>query len=234
MSNQGQLHPRAAKIASELYRFYSAHKTRVTQSLFCKELHTCLSHNEASALFEYYCVEEDCMKQSLTSTRVYSFVCSQEHFNCVAVSEVLKKCGIKEERIERKGISHNIVLKPSEPKVVNKVVEKPVIVQSEPIEKIVYKDRVVYKEKDYNDLSVDELDAKINQLKKLREQKNEENVAKKRIRIDYNLRLAKVTEYCRKLGCQRNELKAVLSKIITIMQDVAKIEKDHPFVKDLV
>lgn len=232
MSNHEELHPRAAKVASELYRFYAAHKTRVTQSMFCKELHTCLSQSEASTLFEYYYVEEDCMKQSLTSTRVYSFTCSQDHFNCVAVSEVLKKCGIREERIERKGTSHNIMLKPSEPKVVNKVVEKPVLIQSEPIEKIVYKDRVVYKEKDYDDLSIDELDAKINQLKKLREQKNEESVAKKRIQTDYNLRLAKLTEYCRKLGCQRNELKAVLSKIITVMEDVAKIEKDHPFVKN--
>jgi len=224
------LHPRASKVASTLYRYYAEHKTRVTLNSFRNELHSCLAYSEADKLFEYYSTEEACMQQSLTSTRVYSFICSQDHFNCVAVSEALKKCNIRDEIFGKKDVSHNIVIKSTEPKIVTKTVEKPVLIQSEPIEKIVYKEKLVYKDKDYSSLSVSALDAEIKRLEDIRDFKKKQESEKNKIQIEYNLNISRLTGYCRKLGCQRNELRSVLTKIVNLMDLIRKTEKDHPFV----
>lgn len=214
-----QMHPRASKISSLLSRFYAEHKHRVTLSSFVNYMKPCTTISEAKELFEYYVNEESCMKQSLTSTRVYSFICRQDHFNMVAVSEVIKKLNFKTQ-------PKQVDPKPSVPTVITKTVEKPVIVQSEPVEKI------VYKEKDYSNFSLEELDAELARIKKIREQKDEAAKEQKRIRTEYNLKLTDLERYCRKLGCGRNQLQSVLDKIVRIKLEVDRTERDFPFVKN--
>ncbi len=90
--------PRTAGIASFLRRFYAEHK-RISAGGFAKAANKVLTNKEANEVFEYM----TSIKQCLTSysTRMYKWTCNQDHFNDIAVDEMLCFLGINEKKDER-------------------------------------------------------------------------------------------------------------------------------------
>lgn len=89
---------RTVGIASFLRRYYAEHK-RISAGGFAKAANKVLTNKEANEVFEYM----TSIKQCLTSysARMYKWTCNQDHFNDIAVDEMLCFLDINEKKDER-------------------------------------------------------------------------------------------------------------------------------------
>lgn len=90
--------PRTAGIASFLRRYYAEHK-RVSVSGFCKAADKVLTNKEANEIFEYMTCIKICLLPS--TKRMYTWTCKQDHFNDIAVGEMLDFINLREKKDER-------------------------------------------------------------------------------------------------------------------------------------
>lgn len=90
--------PRTAGIASFLRRFYAEHK-RVSAGGFAKAATKVLTNKEANEIFEYMTCIKICLVPS--TKRMYTWTCKQDHFNDIAVGEMLDFIDLREKKDER-------------------------------------------------------------------------------------------------------------------------------------
>lgn len=90
--------PRTAGIASFLRRYYAEHK-RVSAGGFVKAANKVLTNKEANEIFEYMTCIKICLVPS--TKRMYTWTCKQDHFNDIAVAEMLDFINLREKKDER-------------------------------------------------------------------------------------------------------------------------------------
>lgn len=90
--------PRTAGIASFLRRYYIEHK-RVSAGGFAKAATKVLTNKEANEIFEYMTCIKICLIPS--TKRMYIWSCRQDHFNDIAVGEMLNFINLREKKDER-------------------------------------------------------------------------------------------------------------------------------------
>ena len=90
--------PRTAGIAFAMRRYYAEHK-RVSYTGFQQACSSVLSPKEAEEIFEYMTCIKICLKPS--TKRMYTWTCNQDHFNDIAVGEMLDFINLREKKDER-------------------------------------------------------------------------------------------------------------------------------------
>ena len=90
--------PRTAGIASFLRRYYAEHK-RISAGGFAKAANKVLTNKEANEIFEYMTCIKICLVPS--TKRMYTWTCKQDHFNDIAVAEMLDFINLREKKDER-------------------------------------------------------------------------------------------------------------------------------------
>ena len=117
--------PRTAGIAAFLRRYYVEHK-RVSCGGFIKAAKGKLSHSEAKNVFEYYLDEASTLLPN--TKRMFVWNCRQEHFNDIAVGEMLAALNIRDTLITRHykklGSPVKNLKKKDEPKLPNLTTEQ--------------------------------------------------------------------------------------------------------------
>lgn len=91
--------PRTAGIASFLRRFYAEHK-RISASGFAKAATKVLTNKEANEVFDFMTSIKPCLALS-SKKRMYIWTCNQDHFNDIAVGEMLDFIDLREKKDER-------------------------------------------------------------------------------------------------------------------------------------
>lgn len=91
--------PRTAGIASFLRRYYAEHK-RISAGGFAKAANNVLTNKEANDVFDFMTSIKPCLALS-SKKRMYIWTCNQDHFNDIAVDEMLTFIDLREKKDER-------------------------------------------------------------------------------------------------------------------------------------
>ena len=93
--------PRTAAITAFLRRYYREHP-RVSCNSFAEASKRVLTGKEAREVFEYLTsIDQSCLVLDPSTKRIFTWICKQDHFNDVAVGDMLDFINLREKKDER-------------------------------------------------------------------------------------------------------------------------------------